>query len=703
MKSVRLSYMLAILLAVVMIVGTLGAIPAPERATVPEVHLQASDFVEGELVVMFEDGVTLRQSQSQASALAGVIDAQVVDVVQGAALLRFTADADLQAVAEIISAQSGVKTVAKNNIFRIPTNVQAQQIVPRFRLMESDRAENVEPLAIPIAQLQNAKQVTKGKITSIYPNDTNLWWNGGWAHVGADIVSPNRTVSKNVCVIDTGVDYTHPDLIRRVGTTNVPSVLRGRDFVNNDADPMDDNGHGTHVAGVIVATQGNARGIAGVAFNAKVVAVKALSAQGTGTSWDVAQAIDFCAKRKDISIINMSLGGGYSPLIEAAVAKATADDDPLTLPIEGYSKVIVASAGNDGVWSYCWNDNGTTEDYADDYMDGDVRAYPAGFATAANNYATDGTCDDLGTELHPAYPRVVSVAATGDYVDMGDWGYIDYYLPAPYSNYGDWVTVALPGTDIYSTLPWDKPFNMQWNSGGWIEPRYGWLSGTSMAAPFASAILARTWGYYPLSPNTPAATKPPVDDVLQWFYGSWNEGIGFGEDDAGEADDDGYAITIKDVHLGWAMERAVVYGRMRDVNTNMSVKGSTLAVFDVSTGTRLGIGAIDMLTYYSDDKPNRYSIPGAVAHVINVPATGYPTLIEPRGMMPGYTATATNAFVKSHPWNGGELYPSGVGELWPAQWLDVGTMVAPPRSPNLPSPVAGHGAMTSTKLSSCQT
>jgi thermitase len=100
-------------------------------------------------------------------------------------------------------------------------------------------------------------------------------------------------------VIDTGVDHTHPDLLYQ--------VLLGKDFVNNDSAPMDDHGHGTHVAGIIAAKQNNKMGMAGVSTG-KVIAVKSLGAQGYGTSYDVAQGIYYCANRSDVGVINMSLG-----------------------------------------------------------------------------------------------------------------------------------------------------------------------------------------------------------------------------------------------------------------------------------------------------------------------------------------------------------------------------------------------------------
>lgn len=100
----------------------------------------------------------------------------------------------------------------------------------------------------------------------------------GYYDINANWVNaPTTTTGVTVAVIDTGVDYNHPDLVGK--------VVKGYDFVNGDSDPMDDQGHGTHVAGVIAAKANNGNyGIAGVSWNAKIYAVKVLSSSGTGSS-----------------------------------------------------------------------------------------------------------------------------------------------------------------------------------------------------------------------------------------------------------------------------------------------------------------------------------------------------------------------------------------------------------------------------------
>ncbi len=132
----------------------------------------------------------------------------------------------------------------------------------------------------------------------------------------------------SVCVLDTGVDYTHPDLggCFGNGTNYSCKVVAGYDFVNGDSDPMDDEGHGTHVAGIIAANGT----LKGVAPDAKIVAVKVLDNTGSGFISDIIDGINWCvenAEKYNIKVISMSLGSYstnstycdsyYPPLTEA--------------------------------------------------------------------------------------------------------------------------------------------------------------------------------------------------------------------------------------------------------------------------------------------------------------------------------------------------------------------------------------------------
>lgn len=177
-----------------------------------------------------------------------------------------------------------------------------------------------------------------------------------------------------VAVIDTGVDYTHSDLNSNIwvnpgeiagdgidndGNGYVDDV-RGWDFVNNDNDPMDANGHGSHVAGTIAA-ENNGYGATGVAYSALIMPVQVLSASGSGSSLGVADGIRYAAAN-GADIINLSLGGGYSSSILAAIQYA-----------ESLGVFVVAAAGNEGA---------------------STPGYPAGHSATESNVLSVGAHDN---------------------------------------------------------------------------------------------------------------------------------------------------------------------------------------------------------------------------------------------------------------------------------------------------------------------
>jgi thermitase len=140
-----------------------------------------------------------------------------------------------------------------------------------------------------------------------------------------DITTGSST--KTIAIVDTGVDLDHPDLAAK--------IVAGYDFVNTDAVADDDQGHGTHCAGIAAAISNNGNQVAGVDFNAKIMPVKVLNKRGSGYTSDIIDGVYFAADN-GAHVISMSLGGGSA---------TTAFQDAINYAY-GKGAIIVAAAGN---------------------------------------------------------------------------------------------------------------------------------------------------------------------------------------------------------------------------------------------------------------------------------------------------------------------------------------------------------------------
>lgn len=167
--------------------------------------------------------------------------------------------------------------------------------------------------------------------TETFPNDPGFVNQYGLTAIraphGWDLSTGSDSIT--IAIIDSGVDYSHVDLAGK--------ITAGYDFVNNDALPQDDFGHGTHVAGIAAASTNNGAGIAGVSWGARIMPVKVLNASGGGTFENVAAGIVWAVDH-GAQVINLSLGGAaYSAALENAVLYAYNNNVLMT-----------ASSGNTG-------------------------------------------------------------------------------------------------------------------------------------------------------------------------------------------------------------------------------------------------------------------------------------------------------------------------------------------------------------------
>ncbi|MCD9188718.1 MAG: S8 family serine peptidase [Pyrinomonadaceae bacterium] len=294
------------------------------------------------------------------------------------------------------------------------------------------------------AQIPAAKDLLQRESDEIQPNDpkfaeqwalNNLGQNGGKknADIGA-LKAWLKTRGSDkivVAVLDSGVDYTHPDLVGNIWfrPDSVPQYkddelgtfddFRGFNAAENQSDPMDDNGHGTHCAGIIGAEGNNDEGIAGINWNVQIMPLKFMGRGGFGTTKDAIEAINYAIDRKrngvNVRVINASWGSTlYSKALEDAIR----------------------AAGEEGILFVAAAGNATTNNDRSPH-------YPS-------NY-------DL--------PNVISVAALDRFDNL-----------ASFSNYGaKTVHIGAPGKDIHST---------------WLNDEYRDASGTSMAAPQVAGVAA---------------------------------------------------------------------------------------------------------------------------------------------------------------------------------------------------------------------
>ncbi len=233
---------------------------------------------------------------------------------------------------------------------------QGGSIKYRYRLVRGFAA------TLPDAAIDGLRH--NPKIASIDPDvtvqktDAELDAAWGVKKIGSGTVHDggNTGSGVKVAILDTGIDYSHPDL--------AANYQGGYDFVNNDADPRDDEGHGTHVAGTVAAAD-DGQGVVGVAPGAALYALKVLDSSGSGSFSSIIAALEWCVAN-GIQVTNNSYGSSQDPgpLVQQAFDAAQAA-----------GIVNVASAGNSG------NPSGK----------GDNVGYPARYASTIAVAATDAS------------------------------------------------------------------------------------------------------------------------------------------------------------------------------------------------------------------------------------------------------------------------------------------------------------------------
>ena len=384
------------------------AVPASTQGPVGGRSVQmvnGREAVAGEALVRFRNS---RQPPNPA-ALRAQADAELLESIGGTGVLRLRSRSlDAAALIALVSRRPDVLYAEPNYIVRAFASANDASFPQLWGLENLGQAVNGGAPGIAGADI---------RATSAW--DISV---GSTAHV--------------VAVIDTGIDYTHPDLVRNMwsapGSFTIDfgggSIVQcaagthGFNAVTRTCSPMDDHGHGTHVAGTIGASGNDGVGVVGVNWTTQLMAIKLLDASGSGTVAGAIDAIRFAIEARrafpgmaDVRVLSASWGSpGFSQALLDEITAAHAED-----------MLFVAAAGN----------NGGSNDL--------FPIYPASYNA----------------------PNVVSVAATTN-TDARAW----------FSNYGaTTVHLGAPGADILSTAPGNS---------------YAFKSGTSMATPHVSGAAA---------------------------------------------------------------------------------------------------------------------------------------------------------------------------------------------------------------------
>lgn len=404
-------------------------------------RVSAHQIIPGEILVKFRDEVVVQPLPVESGVVLNISSIDTIfQAFQVQTCEQVFPGTTRNMQKEVLRSPTG-KTIEKPNLH----NIHRLRIDNGAKVYQAIEALNTD-VAIEYAEPNYILSLTDfpvvGQLTA--PNDPLYPQQNYIQAIDANLVWDSTTgdTTHVIAILDTGVDWGHPDLQNKIwsnpgevsgngldddGNGYIDDV-RGWDWINNDNNPMDDNSHGTHVAGIAAAEANNGIGISGISWGARIMAVKVFNAWGYGDAATIAQGITY-ASNENATVINMSFGSyGRSFTMENALINALVTSD------------LVASSGNDTESIYSIDPYNQTTFYPA------ALSYVLGVQVAPfSNYDPDG----------PIY----SAFSEG----------FNYELYAP-------------GSSLISTIP----------NGGYKQ-----MTGTSMAAPVVSGAICLYKSHFP--------------------------------------------------------------------------------------------------------------------------------------------------------------------------------------------------------------
>jgi subtilisin family serine protease len=421
-----------------------------------------------------QEGTTVIEANKVLTKMTG--RSPLVEFVPGEVLVKFT---DPTIAVRLIAAQKTSKGLSRAvtagglaNVFeRFAVNdaampfafAQASRLKDVVKLTAVSLKDDREKTAELVAELRGQPEIEYAELnlimrTQAVPNDSYYSSSGAWGQSFRDLwglqkisaeTAWNTSTGQNivVAVSDTGVDYNHEDI--------AANMVPGKNFVTgapNSNDPMDDFGHGTHVAGTIAAVGNNGKGIIGVAYEAKIMPIKGLDSSGSGSTDDLVKTILYAADN-GAKVINASWGG-YSSEPEQTLI------DAINYAHDAKGVVFVAAAGN------------------------------------ANS--------EVGTQQSGFFPACIRNVITVSAFDHAD-------TKASFSNFGQKIDVAAPGggdsdptgviyapyRSVLSLLSSAATSQMTDSGKLVVGGKYLRQAGTSMAAPHVAGVAALIRSLHP--------------------------------------------------------------------------------------------------------------------------------------------------------------------------------------------------------------